>query len=62
MTWVTVAEAATITGKSKRLIYNLINDRKIRTADSNAGKVIELDQLRRVLANRRPPGRPKKAA
>ena len=59
-TWVTVAEAATLTGKSKRLIYNLIDDRKLHAEESSAGKTINLAELRRVLANRRGPGRPRR--
>ena len=58
--WVTVAEAAILTGKSKRLIYNLIDGRLIRTEDSSDGKTINLAELRRVLANRRGPGRPRR--
>lgn len=58
--WVTVAEAAALTGKSKRLIYNLIDDRRIRTEESTAGMLVNLAELRRALANRRGPGRPRR--
>lgn len=59
---VTVAEAAALVGKSKRTIYNLIDDRALRAEDSSSGKLVDLSELRRVLANRRGPGRPKRTA
>lgn len=58
--WITVAEAATHTGKSKRLIYNLIDERLIRTQDSTDATLVNLAELRKVLANRRGPGRPRR--
>lgn len=58
--WVTVAEAATLTGKSKTLIYNLIDDRLIHAEDSSDGITVSLAELRKVLANRRGPGRPRR--
>lgn len=58
--WVTVAEAATLTGKSKQLIYQLIEQRRIRTEESSTGMILNLAELRRVLANRRGPGRPRR--
>ena len=61
-TWVTVAELVVLTGKSKTVLYRLIEARIIRSEQSSAGMLVNLAQARRVLANRRGPGRPKRAA
>lgn len=61
MTWVTVAEAVTLTGRSKSTIYDLTSRQVVRTIESSAGILIDLAQLRRVLAGRKR-GRPRGTA
>ncbi len=61
MTWITVAEAVVLTGRKKTTIYDLAAKGDVRSIDSEDGILVELGQLRRVLAGRRR-GRPKGTA
>lgn len=54
--WVTVADAAELTGKSKRRIYDLLP--VIRHRESSAGIQVHLPSARQHFANSRP-GRPR---
>ena len=61
-TWVTVSQLVILTGKSKSVLYRLIDEGRIRPERSSAGMLVNVAQARKVLAQRPGPGRPKRAA